>query len=200
MPDHTVVSGDEWLAARQELLTKEKEFTHLRDELSQARRALPWEKIGKNYVFDGPNGKETLADLFDGRSQLVIYHFMLGPDWDEGCPSCSFWADNYDGIDIHLKQRDITLISVSRSPLENINAYKNRMGWRFKWVSSIDSDFNFDFNVSFTPSEMKKGEMNYNYRNCKFPMEEAPGFSVFSATTRGIFFTPIHVSPAGWTC
>ena len=132
MPDHTVVSGDEWLAARQELLTKEKEFTHLRDELSQARRALPWEKIGKNYVFDGPNGKETLADLFDGRSQLVIYHFMLGPDWDEGCPSCSFWADNYDGIDIHLKQRDITLISVSRSPLENINAYKNRMGLAFQ--------------------------------------------------------------------
>ena len=188
MPDHTVVSGDEWLAARQELLTKEKEFTHLRDELSQARRALPWEKIGKNYVFDGPNGKETLADLFDGRSQLVIYHFMLGPDWDEGCPSCSFWADNYDGIDIHLKQRDITLISVSRSPLENINAYKNRMGWRFKWVSSIDSDFNFDFNVSFTPSEMKKGEMNYNYRNCKFPMEEAPGFSVFFRDDQGDIF------------
>lgn len=188
MQNHQVVSGEAWLAARKKLLAKEKEFTRLRDQLSKARRELPWQKVDKEYVFDGPNGKETLADLFDGRSQLVIYHFMYGPDWEEGCPSCSFWADNFNGIDIHLKHRDITMVAVSRAPLETLDAYKQRMGWNFKWVSSLASDFNFDFNVSFTPEEMEKGEMNYNYETRKFPSEEGPGISVFYKNEMGEVF------------
>ena len=188
MQDYKVVSGDEWLRARKELLAKEKEFTRLRDQLSQARRALPWEQVEKNYVFEGPNGKETLTDLFDGRSQLIVYHFMYGPDWDEGCPSCSFWADNFNGIDVHLKHRDIAMIAASRAPLKVLDAYKKRMGWNFKWVSSLDADFNFDFHVSFTPEEMEKGEMNYNYENRKFPSEEGPGISVFYKSERGEVF------------
>lgn len=188
MQNHQVVSGEAWLAARKKLLAKEKEFTRLRDQLSEARRELPWQKVDKEYVFDGPNGKETLADLFDGRSQLVIYHFMYGPDWEEGCPSCSFWADNFNGIDIHLKHRDITMVAVSRAPLETLDAYKQRMGWNFKWVSSLASDFNFDFNVSFTPEEMEKGEMNYNYETRKFPSEEGPGISVFYKNEMGEVF------------
>ena len=188
MQDHKVVSSDEWLDARKVLLAKEKEFTRLRDQLSQARRALPWEKVEKDYVFKGPNGKETLADLFDGRSQLIIYHFMYGPDWDEGCPSCSFWADNFNGIAVHLKHRDIAMIAVSRAPLKVLDAYKKRLGWNFKWVSSLDTDFNFDFHVSFTPEEMEKGEMNYNYENRKFPSEEGPGISVFYKNEQGEVF------------
>ncbi len=188
MQNHKVVSSEAWLSARKKLLAKEKEFTRLRDQLSEARRALPWQKIDKEYVFDGPNGKETLADLFDGRSQLVIYHFMYGPDWEEGCPSCSFWADNFNGIDIHLKHRDITMTAVSRAPLKTLDAYKKRMGWDFKWVSSLGTDFNFDFNVSFTPEEMEKGEMNYNYEMRKFPSEEGPGVSVFYKNEQGEVF------------
>jgi len=188
MQNHQVVSGEAWLAARKKLLAKEKEFTRLRDQLSEARRELPWQKVDKEYVFGGPNGKKTLADLFDGRSQLVIYHFMYGPDWEEGCPSCSFWADNFNGIDIHLKHRDITMVAISRAPLETLNAYKKRMGWNFKWVSSLGSDFNFDFNVSFTPEEMEKGEMNYNYETRKFPSEEGPGISVFYKNEKGEVF------------
>lgn len=188
MQDHNVVSGDEWLQARKELLVKEKQFTRLRDQLSQARRALPWEKVDKEYVFESPTGKQTLADLFDGRSQLIVYHFMYGPDWDEGCPSCSFWADNFNGIDIHLRHRDITMVAVSRAPLKTLDAYKNRMGWSFKWVSSLDTDFNFDFHVSFTPDEMEKSEMNYNYETRKFPSEEGPGISVFYKNEQGDVF------------
>jgi predicted dithiol-disulfide oxidoreductase (DUF899 family) len=188
MQDHNVVSGDEWLQARKELLTKEKQFTRLRDQLSQARRALPWKKVDKEYVFESPAGKQTLADLFDGRSQLIVYHFMYGPDWDEGCPSCSFWADNFNGIDIHLRHRDITMVAVSRAPLKTLDAYKKRMGWSFKWVSSLDTDFNFDFHVSFTPDEMEKGEMNYNYEARKFPSEEGPGISVFCKNEQGDVF------------
>jgi predicted dithiol-disulfide oxidoreductase (DUF899 family) len=188
MQNHKVVSGEAWLSARKKLLAKEKEFTRLRDQLSEARRELPWQKVDKEYVFDGPDGKETLADLFGGRSQLVIYHFMYGPDWEEGCPSCSFWADNFNGIDIHLKHRDITMIAVSRAPLKTLDAYKKRMGWDFKWVSSLGSDFNFDFNVSFTPEEMEKGEMNYNYEMRKFPSEEGPGISVFYKNEKGDVF------------
>lgn len=188
MRDHKVISSDQWLVARKELLAKEKEFTRLRDELSRARRALPWEKVEKEYVFDGPNGKETLADLFDGRSQLIIYHFMYGPDWEEGCPSCSFWADNFNGIDIHLAHRDITLIAVSRATLETLDAYRKRMGWNFKWVSSLGTDFNFDFNVSFAPDEIEKGEMTYNYRKAEFPSDEAPGVSVFFRNVQGEVF------------
>jgi predicted dithiol-disulfide oxidoreductase (DUF899 family) len=188
MQDHNVVSGDEWLQSRKELLVKEKEFTRLRDQLSQARRALPWRKVDKEYVFDTAAGKQTLGDLFDGRSQLIVYHFMYGSDWSEGCPSCSFWADNFNGIDIHLRHRDITMLAVSRAPLKTLNAYKKRMGWNFKWVSSLGTDFNFDFHVSFTPDEMEKGAMNYNYENRKFPSEEAPGISVFYKNEQGEVF------------
>jgi predicted dithiol-disulfide oxidoreductase (DUF899 family) len=188
MNDNKVVPGDAWLAARKELLAKEKEFTRLRDELSEARRALPWQKVDKEYVFDGSNGKETLADLFDGRSQLVIYHFMYGPDWEEGCPSCSFWADNFNGIDIHLKHRDITMIAVSRTALNTLDAYKKRMGWNFKWVSSLGTIFNFDYHVSFTPEQMNSGEMEYNYEARKFPSNEGPGISVFYKNEQGDVF------------
>ncbi len=174
-----IVSKEEWEAARLELLAKEKEFTRLRDQLSQQRRELPWLKLDKDYYFEGPGGKQSLLDLFDGCSQLVIYHFMYGPDWSEGCPSCSFWADNFNGVDIHLKHRDISMLAVSRTDLANIDAYKKRMGWTFKWMSSLGSDFNFDFQVSFTDEEMAQGEVVYNYRLDKFPSQEAPGISVF---------------------
>src|ERR1700687_3326883 len=144
---HAIVSQDEWLAARKALLAKEKEFSKARDQLSAARRALPWVKVEKNYVFDGPAGKETLADLFGANSQLLVYHFMLGPGWVQGCPSCSFLADHFDGAVAHLAQRDVTLVVVSRAPLVEIDAYKKRMGWRFKWVSSYGTDFNRDYHV-----------------------------------------------------
>jgi len=188
MQNYKVVSKDKWLAARREHLAKEKEFTRLRDQLSQERRELPWVKVEKEYLFDGPNGKETLPDLFDGRSQLIVYHFMYGPDWAEGCPSCSFWADNFNGIVIHLNHRDINLVAVSRARRDQLEAYQKRMGWSFKWVSSFGSDFNRDYHVSFTPEEMKKGEMYYNYRTGKFPSEEAPGISVFYKNEQGDVF------------
>jgi predicted dithiol-disulfide oxidoreductase (DUF899 family) len=161
--NHTVVAHDQWIAARKAFLAKEKEFTLLRDELSRQRRELPWELVEKPYVFDGPSGKEALADLFAGRSQLIVHHFMFGPDWDVGCKSCSFWADNYDGIGIHLKHRDISFVSISRAPLPTLEAYKQRMGWRFKWVSSLDNDFNFDFNASFTKEEIEDGTAFWNF-------------------------------------
>jgi len=183
-----VVSREEWLAARRELLAAEKELTRARDELSRRRRELPWVKVEKRYEFQSPNGKESLADLFDGRSQLLLYHFMFGPDWNEGCPSCSFWADNYDGTVVHLNHRDVSFVVVSRAPLEKLEAYRRRMGWSFKWVSSFGGDFNYDFRVSFTPEEMKRGEMDYNYRQMKFPSEEAPGISVFFRDGDGAVF------------
>ena len=176
---HKVVSEEEWLDARKALLAEEKEFTRQRDELSRRRRELPWVKVEKNYVFEGPKGKETLADLFDGRSQLIVYHFMFGPDWQEGCPFCSFLADHIDGSVVHLAQRDVTLLAVSRAPLPAIEAFKKRMGWRFKWVSSHGSDFNFDYQVSFVKNEKAKGKVYYNYEMGEFPSEEAPGTSVF---------------------
>ena len=147
--------------------------------MSAERRELPWVKVDKPYVFDGPKGKETLADLFDGRSQLVVYHFMFGPGWEQGCPSCSWAADNIDGNVVHLNARDVTLVVVSRAPLPQIEAFKKRMGWRFKWVSSYGSDFNYDYHVSFTKEEMAKGKVYYNYGPNGFPSEEAPGVSVF---------------------
>src|SRR6266536_5807985 len=153
-----VVPPAEWLAARKELLRKEKEFTRLRDELSRQRRALPWEKVTKNYVFEGPRGKETLAELFGGRSQLIVYHFMFGPGWKEGCPSCSFLADSFDGATIHMAQRDTTLVAVSRATLAEIDAFKKRMGWTFKWVSSNGTDFNYDYQVSATEDEKTGGK------------------------------------------
>src|SRR5713226_410579 len=174
-----VVSHAEWMETRKEFLTNEKEFTRLRDELSRQRRELPWIKVEKNYVFDTPSGKQTLSDLFQGRSQLVVYHFMFGPDWEQACKSCSFWADNFNGIIVHLNHRDVTLVAVSKAPLEKLDAFRKRMGWEFKWVSSFGNDFNKDFHVAFTPGELAKGEVYYNYGMKKFPSDEAPGISVF---------------------
>jgi len=179
MQNHKVVSRDQWLLARKQHLIKEKEFTRLRDQLSAERRELPWVKVKKPYVFDGPNGKESLSQLFERRSQLIVYHFMFHPSWSEGCPSCSFWADNFNGIIVHLNHRDVTMVAVSKAPFDKLEAYKKRMGWTFKWVSSLGSDFNRDYQVSFTPEEMQKGEMYYNYTTTKFPVEEATGISVF---------------------
>ncbi len=185
---HKAVSREEWLVARKEHLAREKEFTRLRDQLSQARRELPWVLVEKEYWFEGPQGKESLANLFEGQSQLIVYHFMYGPDWSEGCPSCSFWADNFNGIVIHLNHRDINLVAVSRAPWKKLQAYKERMGWSFKWVSSLGSDFNVDYHVSFTPDEMQQGKVFYNYRIGKFPSDEAPGISVFYKNERGELF------------
>ena len=184
---HTIVSQDEWLAARKALLAKEKEFSKARDQLSAARRALPWVKVEKNYAFDGLAGKETLADLFGAKSQLLVYHFMLGPGWVQGCPSCSFLADHFDGAVAHLAQRDVTLVVVSRAPLAEIEAYKKRMGWKFKWVSSYGTDFNRDYHVSFSKDEVA-GEVEYNYAMGKFPSEEAPGISAFIKEEAGSVF------------
>ena len=185
---HAVVSPDEWLKARKALLAKEKEFTKARDALSAQRRSLPWVKVDKAYAFDGPQGRESLADLFGGRSQLLIYHFMLGPGWVQGCPSCSLLADHFDGAAIHLAQRDVTLAVVSRAPLAEIAAYQKRMGWRFKWVSSHGSDFNRDFHVSFTPDDKARGKVDYNYALTEFPSEEAPGLSAFIKDEAGTVF------------
>jgi predicted dithiol-disulfide oxidoreductase (DUF899 family) len=188
MQPHKIVSRDEWLAARRAHLTDEKAFSRARDELSRKRRDLPWEKVEKRYVFDGPGGKETLADLFSGKTQLIVYHFMLGPGWEAGCPSCSLLADHFDGSVIHLAQRDVSFVVVSRAPLEQIEAFKRRMGWRFKWVSSFGSDFNFDYHVSFTPEQKAKGAIDYNYEKTEFPSEEAPGASVFYKDAAGSVF------------
>ena len=188
MQPHKVVSPEEWLAARKALLAKEKEFTHARDRLSAERRALPWVKVEKRYAFDGPDGKQTLADLFDGRSQLIVYHFMLGPGWVEGCKSCSFLADHIDGATVHLAHRDVTLVVVSRAPLAEIEAFKRRMGWRFKWVSSYGSDFNRDYHVSFSPDDMVDGKVCYNYERQEFGSEEMPGASVFYRDATGAVF------------
>jgi len=188
MATNKVASPAEWLAARKEYLIKEKEFTRLRDELSRQRRELPWEKVEKPYVFGGPNAQETLSTLFDGRSQLLVYHFMLGPGWKEGCKSCSFLSDHFDGLAIHLANRDVALAVVSRAPLTEIEAFKKRMGWSFKWVSSFGSDFNYDYHVSFTKDELAQGEVYYNYGREKFGGEEAPGLSVFTKDATGDVF------------
>ena len=186
---HKVVSSEQWTEARRQLLIKEKEFTKLRDQLSQARRDLPWERVEKSYVLDGPNGKETLADLFAGKSQLIVYHFMFDPTWEEGCKSCSFWADNFNGIDIHLKQRDVTFLAISRAPLAKLDAYKRRMGWSFKWVSSFNTDFNYDLCVSFTPEQMAEGLGYWNYAKQKPFEAETVGISVFCNEQGQVFHT-----------
>jgi predicted dithiol-disulfide oxidoreductase (DUF899 family) len=183
-----VVSRDEWLTARKELLAKEKEFTEQRDAIAAERRQLPWVKVEKNYVFDSPAGKRTLGDLFDGRSQLIIYHFMFGPEWQEGCPSCSFNMDHTDGALVHLAQRDVTFVAVSQAPTSKIEAFRRRMGWKFNWVSSNGSDFNYDFHASFTPEQMAKGKVDYNYDLVEFPSAEAPGISVFYKDEEGAIF------------
>ncbi len=187
-PGKKVVSHNEWIAARTAFLKKEKEFTRLRDELSKQRRELPWEKVEKNYVFEGPNGKVTLSDLFEGRSQLIVYHFMFGPNWTEGCPSCSYLGDHFDGMLPHINARDITFTAISRGPMPQIAAFKKRMGWKFNWVSSYGTDFNFDYHVSFTPEERAKGKMQYNYSETNFPSEEGPGASAFYKDEAGNIF------------
>jgi len=185
---HQVVSREEWLAARTAFLAREKEFTRVRDELSRQRRELPWEAVGQPYVFEGSKGKETLADLFDGRSQLIVYHFMFDPSWDAGCPHCSFWADNFNDVIVHLNQRDVTMIAVSRAPYGKIAAYEKRMGWTFKWVSSFGTDFNVDYQVSFTPAELasERGFYNFTMQNPLAPERE--GVSVFFKDTGGRVF------------
>jgi predicted dithiol-disulfide oxidoreductase (DUF899 family) len=174
-----VVSHEQWIAERVAFMAKEKEFTRLRDELSRQRRELPMEKVTKSYVFEGPEGKKTLAELFEDRSQLVVYHLMFAPSWNEACPSCSFWADNFNGTDIHLAHRDISFLAISRAPLPKLEAYKKRMGWSFKWVSAADSDFNYDFQVSHDPEAAKSGAAYYNYGTGIKIGEEMPGVSVF---------------------
>lgn len=183
-----IVSREEWLASRKELLPKEKEFTHLRDQLSAERRKLPWVRVEKNYVFDGPDGKVTLADLFDGRSQLIIYHFMFDPDWSEGCKSCSLLADHYNPAIVHLRHRDVSMVTISRAPLEKLLAFRKRMGWTFKWMSSFGNDFNRDFHVTFTAEELESNTANYNYEFKPFPVTEAPGISVFFKDNDGNIF------------
>jgi len=188
MTHNRIVTREDWLVARKAHLAKEKELTRLRDQLSTERRELPWVKIYKPYVFDGPNGKETLADLFDGRSQLIIKHFMLGPGWTEGCVGCSFEVDHIEGALVHLEHHDVTYVAVSRAPLPEIEAFKRRMGWRFKWVSSYGSDFNYDFHVSFKPDDIEKGEVYYNYELREIGIEELSGRSVFYKDANGDLF------------
>ncbi|WP_309082837.1 thioredoxin family protein [Chelativorans sp.] len=183
-----VVSREEWLHARLKLLAAEKEFTRQRDALARRRMAMPWQRVEKTYRFEGPDGALSLADLFGGQSQLIIYHFMLAPDWEEGCKSCSFWADNFNGIPIHLKHRDVSFTAVSRAPLRRIEAYKSRMGWSFPWVSSHGSDFNFDYHVSFTPEEIAEGKAIYNYKIQAPTVSDQVGVSVFYRDEVGEMF------------
>jgi predicted dithiol-disulfide oxidoreductase (DUF899 family) len=185
---HRVVSPAEWTAARKDLLVQEKTFLRMRDELSRTRQAMPWERVEKNYVFEGRGGKETLADLFDGRSQLIVYHFMLAPGWKEGCPGCSFLGDHFDGAIPHIQARDITFVAISRAPLAEIEVFKKRMGWNFNWVSSFGTDFNFDYGVSFREDARQKGEVEYNYKTMKSKAEEMPGASAFAKDATGNVF------------
>src|SRR5919109_1266351 len=185
---HKVVSRNEWLKARMSLLKKEKEFTILRDQLSQQRRDLPWVAVDKEYVFEGPNGKQTLSELFDGRSQLIVYHFMFDPSWEAGCPSCSFWADNFNDVIVHLNHRDVTMVAVSRAPYSKLAAYERRMGWTFKWVSSAGTDFNFDFQASFTPDEKARKRALYNFTMQDPHSTEREGVSVFYKDPAGRVF------------
>ena len=188
MQPHKIVSREEWIEARKAHMAHEKEFTRARDRLSEERRALPWVRVDKPYVFDGPGGKQTLADLFQGRSQLIVQHFMFAPDWNEGCKSCSFWADQFDHMTPHLAARDTTLVAISRAPLQKLDAFKARMGWTFDWYSSANTDFNYDYAVSFRPDEIKSGAKIYNFGTSNFGVEEAPGFSVFYRDETGTIF------------
>jgi predicted dithiol-disulfide oxidoreductase (DUF899 family) len=186
--EHKVVPHDEWLSARTTFLAKEKEFTRLRDDLSRQRRELPWERVDKSYVFDGPNGEETLVQLFGKRSQLLVYHFMFSPEWSEGCPHCSFWADNFNGIGVHLNQRDVSFVAVSRAPLAKIEPFKKRMGWGFKWVSSASTDFNYDYQASFTPEKTGGKGVFYNYSKMDMDMTDREGASAFYKDRSGAVF------------
>lgn len=183
--ENKVISREDWIEARKSLLEKEKGFTRLRDELTAERAAMPWVLVEKDYVFEGPEGKVSLGELFQDKSQLLIYHFMFGPDWEAGCKSCSFWADNYDGIGVHLAHRDVRLITVARAPLDKVNAYKQRMGWAFDWYSSYGSDFNQDYQVTFAKEDLEAGKVYYNYHETSFGADEAPGISVFYKDEEG---------------
>ncbi|HMB60188.1 MAG TPA: thioredoxin family protein [Xanthomonadales bacterium] len=185
MKQKAMVSRDEWTQARLDLLAKEKAMSKALDELARKRRALPWVPVDKDYEFRGPNGSVTLTGLFGGCRQLIVYHFMYGPDWEQGCPSCSFWADNYNGIDVHLAHRDTALVAVSNTAIENIESYRQRMGWDFTWVSSLGNGFNEDFHVTFKPEDLEAGEVYYNFDQRAFPSTEAPGLSVFVKTDGG---------------
>jgi len=185
---HAIVSHRDWIAARKKLLAKEKEFTRARDELTKLRQALPWERVEKEYQFQGPRGKRTLTSLFEGRSQLLVYHFMFAPGWSAGCPHCSHWADSFNPAIVHLNQRDVTMVAVSRAPYAKLAAYKKRMGWTFPWYSSGASDFNFDFNVSFTPEEVKRGKALYNYKEQDPGVSDREGLSVFLRERNGSIF------------
>ena len=185
---HPVVTNKEWLKARTALLAKEKEFTHLRDKLSRQRRELPWERVEKKYIFDGPGEKKSLAELFENRSQLVVYHFMFDPTSDEGCKHCSFWADNFNGIVVHMNHRDVTFVAISRAPLAKIERFKKRMGWSFKWLSSSQNDFNYDYQASFTPDAIQSGTVFYNYAKQKMNMSDREGVSVFYKDASGAIF------------
>lgn len=184
-----VVSREDWLTERKSLLEREKAFTKERDELSAARRSLPWVKVEKTYAFDTADGRKTLADLFGDKSQLVVYHFMLGPEWEAGCKSCSFWADNFNGIDVHLAQRDVAFMAISRAPLEKVDAFKERMGWSFDWHSSAPSDFNLDYQASYDPEQHARGEAIHNYRVLQHEMDEMAGISVFARRGDDVFHT-----------
>jgi predicted dithiol-disulfide oxidoreductase (DUF899 family) len=186
--EHPVVDAEQWRQARTTFLEQEKAFTRQRDALSAARRELPWLEITEEYRFESPEGEVFLADLFGDQHQLLLYHFMMGPDWEEGCPSCSFWADSYDGTQIHLAHRDTALAVVSRTSVDNIEAYRKRMGWNFRWVSSLNSSFNFEMGVSFTPEQVASGDKLYNYGNNAFGGEEAPGISTFIRDDDGRIF------------
>lgn len=189
MQTRSVVSHEQWITARKELLREEKEFSKLRDRLSEEIRNLPWEKVEKDYSFDGPDGQESLADLFAGKSQLIVYHFMFDPDWEEGCKACSLMADQFDPLLVHLRDRDVTLVVVSRAPLAKLEAFKERMGWQFKWVSAQHTSFNWDYHVSFTADDADKGEIDYNYsKTTAFVGTELPGISVFFKNTAGEIF------------
>ena len=192
-----IVSHDDWVAARRALLAREKEFSKQRDEITRQRRELPWEKVDKDYVFDGPGGATRLAELFDGRRQLIVYHFMYGPDWDEGCKSCSFLADHFDPAIVHLNQRDVSMVAVSRAPLQKLQSFRQRMGWNFTWVSSLGNDFNRDYNVSFSEQEIDADKAFYNYREQGFPSTEAPGASVFYRDDDGSIYHTYSVYARG---
>jgi len=176
---HAIVSRQDWIAARKQLLAREKDFTRLRDELSQARRNLPWERVDKSYVFQTESGPKTLAELFGDKQQLVVYHFMFGPDWEQGCKSCSFWADSFNGITAHLAHRDVSFTAISLAPLPKLQAYARRLGWTFPWASSSETDFNYDYGVSFRPEEQAAGKTTYNYEPTEGTFDERPGISVF---------------------
>ena len=195
--DHTIVTSAEWLVARAELLAEEKRLTRQMDAVSARRRTLPWVKVEKTYLFDSRGGRVSLADLFAGRSQLVIQHFMLGPGWEEGCPSCSYMADHVDAMLPHLAARDVSMMAVSRAPLAEIEAFKKRMGWGFEWVSSNDTSFNYDFHVAFTEEEMGKGNVNYNYTMQPFGCSDAPGISVFRKEADGSIYHTYSVYGRG---